>query len=168
MNPREAAEVCAMIDAAWPRHPMTRDTRNLLAKLVEPLHADSVRKGLTRLVLTHTFPPSIAEIIRASLPPEEKKGGYEAWGEVSLEVRRIGRNGTPSFNDPVLSRAVELFGWLAICDSRNEEADRVHFARLYDSLRERGETTGPERQLTGGPGIGALAGMVGRSLPESR
>lgn len=158
--------VCSLIDAAWPRNVMTRETRHLLTRILEPYDFAAVKSGLINLVKTHKWPPSIAELLGAVEGPE--KDGLAAWGEVGLEVRRVGRGGTPSFSDPVLSRAVELFGWLAICDSRNEEADRVHFARLYDALRQgKGpEVTPTSHQVTGRDALRLAEGIGTGGRPD--
>jgi len=53
-------------------------------------------------------------------------------------ISRAGRNRTPGvdfdFRDPLVLEAVRALGWVQLCDSENQVADRARFVELYDAL----------------------------------
>lgn len=84
------------------------------------------------------FFPSVAEIrkrvFQITSPLAENPNGMAKWGEVKAEMRRSGFYRVPKFEDPLVARVVRALGWQELCSSENEEADRAHFARIYDNL----------------------------------
>ena len=61
-----------------------------------------------------------------------------AWGEVLSEIRRVGMNREPAFENPHTAAAVEAMGWRALCLS--DEGDivvRAQFREAYRASRDR-------------------------------
>lgn len=78
----------------------------------------------------------IALIRKYSLALHKQRHSSDAWGEVNEQMARAGSYGQPKFTDPLTERVVKIMGWSNLCRSENESADRAHFMRMYDQLRE--------------------------------
>lgn len=87
------------------------------------------------------FFPSAAEIreraFQITSPLANAPNGMTKWGDVKEQFRKTGFYRTPKFEDPLVAQAVHVLGWQELCSSDNEEADRAHFAKIYDSLLAR-------------------------------
>jgi hypothetical protein len=169
----EAAEIAAMLSAAFPRPQMTEPTMKVYQAMLLDLDRDTVHKAACRLIATAKWLPTVSEIRSAAIEVKrgERRLAGEAWGDVNMAIRRFGRFQVPEFDDPVVADCVRQMGWLSLCDSTNDPADRARFIELYDGLaqRERRELVagatyalpaakGPQRgdlaALTGGVGFG--------------
>lgn len=69
----------------------------------------------------------------------EQRSGAEAWGSVVRALREVGHTATPKFNDPLTAQVVKSLGWQYLCQSEDQMADRAHFMRMYEELRQREE-----------------------------
>lgn len=144
MNPSESAKLVAMVLGAFPnaipRDPeMARKTAEVYKRMLLDLDFEVAERAVARLIATSKFMPTIAEIRSASIDVQRgaRRLGGEAWGDVNAEVRRVGRYGSPEFTDPLTAEAVRQLGWLNLCDSTNDVADRARFVELYDGLAAR-------------------------------
>ena len=90
--------------------------------------------------------------------------GADAWAEVLQLIQRRGHIRPPEAehcSHPAIFKAVETFGWMNLCLSENQMADRAHFIRFYEDIssRFRDHRAGPAQSL-GGPALGAGDGRV--------
>lgn len=94
-----------------------------------------------------------------------RRSGLDAWGDVKAAISADGRYRTPRFADPLVARAVEAIGWVAICDSEDEMVERAHFARAYDALAV---AAAEDRSVASLPGVArpALPGGIGSLLGD--
>ena len=174
MTGADVAELVAIMSAAFTRPPMTERTCQVYERMLVDLDREAAHRAVARLVNTSKWLPTIAEIRAAAVELQvgARRAGAEAWGDVVETIRRSGRYRTPEFTDPLVAECVRSLGWLSLCDSTNDTADRARFIELYDSLAERtrrdlvaGESLAlpPPRQpsaLKAVPG----AALIGRSI----
>lgn len=141
MTPADVAELVAILAGAFPRPPMTERTMMVYERMLADLEVEAANRAVARLISTAKWLPTIAEIRAAAVEIARgaRRAGAEAWGDVTEAIRRVGRyNPCPNFDDPIVAECVRSFGWLSLCDSTNDIADRARFIELYDQLAERG------------------------------
>jgi len=66
--------------------------------------------------------------------------GADAWAEVLRLIQRRGHIRPPEAehcSHPAIFKAVETFGWMNLCLSENQMADRAHFIRFYEDVANR-------------------------------
>jgi len=102
-----------------------------------PLHV--LTSAVEQCANESEFFPTVAKIRNASLALTMPKhlDPMEAWGLVLQAMHRIGFYRSPSFDDPLITRAVNSLGWQYLCTSENIVADRAHFAKVYEQLIQR-------------------------------
>ena len=87
------------------------------------------------------FFPSVAQIVAAAaeLDPRNEKlpSAAEAWEEVEQQICAAGIYKSPVFSSDLVRRAARAIGWLQLCSSENPAADRAHFLRLYESMKNK-------------------------------
>lgn len=83
--------------------------------------------------------PAISELREAALSivTHGDESAEEAWGEVKHAIRVYGSYRDPVFQNVRIAQAVKIMGWLNLCMSENEVADRAHFFKVYQSLQNR-------------------------------
>ncbi len=141
MEASRAAELVAMITAAFPAWKPTLETVKLYAKLLEPVPLEIGQQAIMELLSEpREFAPAVGVIIdrAAKLALAQSGSGLlsaeEAW---ALVMDRIGSNGSyrgPGSVDQVTRRAIEAIGWHDLCTNPNIEASRAHFLRIHVSL----------------------------------
>lgn len=164
MTKTEAMKLVAILMGAFPHNKATEATAGIYEELLLDLDAAAAKGAVLRLIATSKFFPSIAEIREASQPAEERRLGLEGWGDVNQAVRDFGRYQVPLFEDHITTECVKQMGWLSLCDSTNETADRARFVELYNGLQERGIRERKYEQLPGGAKVMGLFG--GRDIPS--
>lgn len=160
MKPSEVTELVAILVAAFPRPPIGEKTIEVYERMLADLDRELAHRAVARLIATAKFLPTIAEIRAAAteLTLGPRRLGGEAWGDVGAAIREFGRYQAPEFDDPLTAECVRQLGWLTLCDSTNDVADRARFVELYDglALRQRADAVaGPALALpspTGQPG----------------
>lgn len=94
--------------------------------------------ALDHLSLCKWF-PSVAELRERatdlSLP--DVPSALESWEEVQKEIRRVGHDGRPAFENELTQRMVSAMGWRYLCLSENGMVDRAHYLKAYEQLRQR-------------------------------
>ncbi len=171
MQRSETAQILTMLSAAFRDAPISEMTAELYETMLADLDFQACKTAVFRLIRTSKWLPTIAEVRGAVADVQlgPKRSGGEAYGDVLAEIRRTGYIGVPRFNDPVVSRCVELMTWRGLCLGENEAADRARFIELYDSLAER-----ERRDVVAGialpPARGGLAlpSAIGRLLGPAR
>uniref|UniRef100_A0A6M3L296 Uncharacterized protein n=1 Tax=viral metagenome TaxID=1070528 RepID=A0A6M3L296_9ZZZZ len=87
---------------------------------------------------TELYPnTNLVAIIREKGMSRERLTAGEAWSEVMKQVSATGSYGTPTFENPLVTRAVDCIGWKAICMSTMISVERSHFFKIFDQLKER-------------------------------
>lgn len=148
MSRAEIIALVALATAAYPAYqgkdpePIVSAWSLMLADLPFPL----ARAAVVKVCRSSRFFPSIAEIAAAAreLDPETEKPptAAEAWEEVCGLIQAVGPYRAPRYSSEIVRRAVRAIGWRQLCVSECPEADRAHFFRLYESMRERRQTDG--------------------------
>ncbi len=136
MTKADAAELVATLTAAFPNNRVDNRTMWVYQNMLADLDREAAHKAVARLICTRKFMPTVAEIRAAAVECERgaRRLGGEAWGDVGMAVRKFGRNREPEFDDPTVAECVRQLGWLSLCNSTNEVADRARFIELYDGL----------------------------------
>jgi hypothetical protein len=98
-----------------------------------------LKAAVIKVCRSSEFFPSVAQIVAAAreFSQEPEPTAEEAWGEVTAEIQRAGHNLPTKFSTPTVRRAVDAIGWHNLCMSENIMADRVHFLKIYESMRGR-------------------------------
>lgn len=136
--------VLDMLHANWPRETATRERALLYCRLLADIPDDVLQAACLQVIASARFFPAIAELREAALAMTPEVDGLptagEAWGEVLREIKRTGTDqwqGPPRFSHPLVDTAMRAMGWRNICLSEDGMADRAHFMRIYDALRQR-------------------------------
>jgi len=145
MTKEQAWKLVTMIAAAWTRPPMAEETFAIYVEHLSRLDYEVGVQAVNRAIATRTFLPSIAEINELAgivALGDGTLSAEEAWGVVLLCFDQVGsyrefpRN---TAGGEVLKKTVDLIGWMNLCRSENQAADRAHFFRIYEAVlgRER-------------------------------
>lgn len=140
MTKTESAKLVAVMLAAFPHGKSTPQTSEVYERMLADLDYPTANAAVERLLATSRFMPSIAEIREAcmDLMHGDRRAGGEAWGECLKAISRWGIYRAPdkdfAFQDPIVSRCVAALGWVNLCNSENQAADRARFIELYDKL----------------------------------
>jgi hypothetical protein len=147
----EIGKIIMILAAAYPNFKAGRTAAERKARLSEmigaytailnDLDADRLAQTAYHLASTNTFFPSAAELRAAYYNLEERAAGVptadEAWNEVKRLFRRgYSRYRAPpeeAFSHPLIRKALAgIGGWLALCNSENDAADRARFLQAYE------------------------------------
>jgi len=140
MTPAEAAKSVAVLAAAYPNARSSPATFQVYEEMLGDLDFELVKRAISRLVCTSKFLPTIAEIREASadLSLGPSRNPVDAWGDVTMAIRRVGSYGTPTFKDPLVGDCVRIMGWRNLClGDSSEMADRARFADLYADMQRK-------------------------------
>ena len=102
---------------------------------------------------------------RRTRPAKRKlPSAAEAWEEVEQQICAAGIYKPPVFSSELVRRAARAIGWLQLCSSENPAADRAHFLRLYESMKNKRKEAREIEQVMKIAGVGdlirALAGST--------
>jgi hypothetical protein len=114
---------------------------HLLADIPAPVLEAAVKQHIA----ANKWFPAISELrtLALALTAQPHGTAMEAWGKVVDAFTRgdLKPNGDgylqPEWDDPVCAKVVNAIGWYELCHSTNQEADRAHFMRAYDTLVQR-------------------------------
>ena len=166
-------ELVAVLMASYPYAKPSPKTYEVYERAILDLDAEVAQFGVSRLIATQKFLPTISDIRAAAVDAQagHKRLGGEAWGDVGKAIGRFGAYRLPTFEDPLTAEAVRIMGWKELCASSNVTADRARFVELYDGLTSRARTDaaageslalpspksqGPSRRLQAVPGFAAI------------
>lgn len=148
MTVDDAIQAVKLILASYPsqRQRMSEeDTRGMYSAYtagLADLPFDIVRIGITRLVKSSKWMPTIAEIRGAAVTARDGRAreGAEGWGDALTAIGKYGQNRVPGkdfeFADPLVDRVIHAIGWRELCVSEFQPADRKRFIELYEQLAE--------------------------------
>lgn len=142
MKRSEVIELVLMLAAAMPHRNVESSTLKVYQEKLLDLEVGPARQAINRLIGTKDFFPTIAEIRRtyADLVRGPRGTGEQAYQTALQAVRSIGRTyggePAPIFQDPLINRAVGIFGtWNDFCNSPTDDpGGRARFIELYDQL----------------------------------
>lgn len=170
MTKKEMAVILATLKEAFRDFQITENKANLWYELLGDLDFQATKAAVAKLILTATFPPSIAEIRKTVVEVTGPRvlTGAEALEEVTRAVREYGiYDVEAAFNSmsPLAKRVVKTVGWSNICTSESPEVWRGEFLKLYSQLEKQAleENILPEGLKTQ---IKELQGRVGEMVKE--
>lgn len=149
----EIAKLLAILAMAFPSFRERAETRwaemvNAYHLILGDLDADGLMKAAILLGRTQTFFPSAGELARAYYGLRDLAKGVPTAQEAWYEVKRLFRKGysrlkVPTVEDvshPRIWKALEgIGGWLVLCNSENDVADRARYLQAYEVYTERDE-----------------------------
>jgi len=96
----------------------------------------------------------------------ENASPEEAWGKVFLEISRTGYYGEPQFDDPAITKAVQIMGWKDICSTLTKDmgVTRAHFYRTYEACRKRATITETYKMIEASPEMKSMVSKIGRLI----
>lgn len=134
----EVGKLITALAMMYPSVQISEPTISAYVSILKHTPIDVLTAAVEQCSRECKFFPTVAEIseraFQISSPLASNPNGMTKWGEVKSEMRRTGFYRTPRFDDPLVARAVHILGWQHLCTSENDEADRAHFARIYDGL----------------------------------
>ena len=143
MTKAEVVALVTLATAAYPAaqgkdpEPVVKAWLLLLPEIPFPV----AKAAVCRLCRSSVFFPNVADIVKvaAEIQPEADPlpTAAEAWEEVAGLIRTVGPYKAPAYSCDTVQRAARSLGWRQLCTGENPEADRAHFLRLYESMRER-------------------------------
>lgn len=141
MTDAECAKLVAVMMGAFPSAKFNAQTSQVYERMLRDLDYRAANAAVERLLATSRFMPTVADVREAALAltSGEIKPGGEAWGEVLRLISRYGARRydvgwEPPIADPATRQTVAALGWVNLCDSENQVADRARFVELYDKL----------------------------------
>lgn len=135
----EITKLIGVLAASFPQTQMSPKSVNAYVAMLKDIPLEVLKVAVEQCVVESEFLPTIAKVRDKALAlvRPERRDPMEAWGVVLETIRRVGFYRSPMFNEPLIARAVECMGWRYLCTSENVVADRAHFAKVYEQLRER-------------------------------
>lgn len=139
MQVNEFATIASAIKAAWPNANIMPDkqSKEVWYTMLQDLDYAVCLNAIKQLMATNKFPPAIAEIRECcakTTAPEMADWGT-GWGEVQKAIHNFGycreEEALDSMSD-LTRKCVRRLGWLNICTSENESADRANFRMMYE------------------------------------
>jgi len=138
-QPEVTERVLTVLSAAYPNFAVRPETVQVYARLLGDLDGGVLERAALICISRYRFFPTVSELrevaLSVSAPPP--RSGVEAWGDVLREVRRVGYNGEPQFDDPAIAAVIEGFGWRNLCLDEEPMVLRAHFLRAYEQCSRR-------------------------------
>ncbi len=142
MTRDELGKIIMALSATYDNFPVTEKAQfDIWYEMLRDLDYRVTMIAVKELIATSVFPPKIAEIRRGAtqiLHPTQTS--TEAWEEVTRAVRRHGSYGEAEAlaqMSPIARRVVKSMGYRELCLSENQMADRAHFLKLFEVLRDK-------------------------------
>lgn len=134
---QEIIKALTVLAAAYPRFELPPATVEIYTRLLIDLDFDTLKAATLHCATVYKFFPTVAEIRAAAVELQTMAEGIpaesEAWGEVIKRIQDVGSYGTPEFSHPLIAQVVRQFGWLNLCMSENQTADRARFLEAYSA-----------------------------------
>jgi len=180
---RETRELLAAISIAYPgRFRLDSDpqvlqaTVDLWCGLLADLPPGKALSACRALIASGVHPPAISEVRAEALSVRLVKGrpeAGEAWGEVVKAIGRWGRNryeeARRGFSSTAVERSIHAAGgWLLLCTSDNQTADRARFCDHYAAQVESAEQAvlkGRAKSISEALGVGKDSSGTAKALP---
>lgn len=141
-NVRRAALIGALA-AAFPHATISGETLKVYIKAFEDIEDEVLDAAINQCLAECEFFPTVARLRRMCLAltsdVTRQPTPFEAWGQVLKQIGSVGYYSKPSFDSPLITKAVNAMGWQSLCLSENQVADRAHFVKVYEQLLSRAE-----------------------------
>ena len=158
-------DICALVALAASSNPtmQSKDPAPIVAAwslMLADLDPVVAKAAVIKVCRESDFFPSVARIVAAAeeLDPRNEKlpTAAEAWEEVEKQICSAGIYKPPVFSSELVRRAARSIGWLQLCSSENPAADRAHFLRLYESMKNKRKEAKEIEQVMKIAGVGDL------------
>lgn len=164
-------DVLEFLMNAYPNKAIGEETIAIYLRLLSDIPADVLKAAALAHVTKSAFFPAVAELRDAAAGLMERAmnvpTAYDAWDEVCQRIATHGHYRLPEFSHPLVKKAVDgCGGWVTLCMSENQIADRARFFQVYEVYQ--GRQKEDNRMLPEVAGmISSLAGRLsaGRELP---
>ena len=112
---------------------------------IQDIPAEVAEAALRKWVVTNKWSPSIAEIreMTANVVNGDQITWAESWEEAKRAIRRFGsynKGAALESLSPLTRKCVESIGYIELCLSENEMADRAHYQRIFEVYANRQKT----------------------------
>lgn len=160
MTHGEALAVVATLRASYPHRDLPEESVQAYATMLEDLEVSAATQAVVRLVASCKYLPTIAEIREAVAEASFAcPTASEAWAEVSAAFAAVGRYRSPQWSHALIGKVVDgIGGWVALCNSDNQVADRSQFMKAYSEERRRGVVDANVKPLLEHKARGQLGG----------
>ena len=158
-------DICALVALAASSNPtmQSKDPAPIVAAwslMLADLDPVVAKAAVIKVCRESDYFPSVARIVAAAeeLDPRNEKlpTAAEAWEEVEKQICSAGIYKPPVFSSELVRRAARSIGWLQLCSSENPAADRAHFLRLYESMKNKRKEAKELEQVMKIAGVGDL------------
>lgn len=135
----EITKLITAMAAAFPSVQVGDQTIRAFVSMLKDIPLKILKTAIEQVISESEFFPTVAKVRDKALALQipDVESGMTAWGEVKKAFEKYGFYRAPKFDNPITAKAVECMGWKVLCSSENAEADRAHFARIYDDLLRR-------------------------------
>lgn len=135
----EIGKLVTTLASLYPSTQIGKSTIGAYVSMLKDVPLGILQAAVDQISVESRFFPTVAEIRERVLMLQipDLANGMTAWGDVKKAFARYGFYRTPKFDNPITAEAVDRMGWKELCCSENPEADRAHFARIYDDLVKR-------------------------------
>lgn len=132
-----------MLCAAYPNYardnsPATLEqTLHIYQSLLADIPVDVLEATAMQHIAGSRFFPTVAELREGAMAiaAPQYPPAMEAWSEF-LNAADSYRP-CPEFANPILNAVIRQMGWIDLCRSENQIADRAHFIQAYERLAAR-------------------------------
>lgn len=135
----ELTKLLGFLAAAYPNSQMTDESLKVYRAMLTDIPIGVIEVAVQQSIVNSEFLPTVATL-RATchrLTVPDELTGFEAWEVVRAAIGAIGAYQRPQFENRLIERAVNCIGWVQLCRSENEVADRAHFVKVFEQLKER-------------------------------
>lgn len=135
----ELTKLLGFLAAAYPNSQMADESVKVYRTMLRDIPIDVIQVAVQQSIAENEFLPTVATLrhmcLRLTARPEIT--GFEAWEVVRAAMGSVGSYRSPQFDNQLIARAVGCIGWSQLCRSENEIADRAHFVKIFEQLKER-------------------------------
>ena len=144
MDRKEFALIVMALQEYYPRDKLlqTNEAKKLWFRQLEDIPYKLAEAGVQKWVSLNKWSPTIADIreMATSVSLGSIPDWGEAWREVQLAIRKFGSYRVGDAMEtlsPLTRKTVDRIGFMNLCMSENESADRANFRMIYEQLANR-------------------------------
>lgn len=133
----QIAFILKQLFAAYPNNKATEGTVAVYVSRLKDIPPTELQIVVNQCIDESEFLPTIAkikEMHRQMKSPVSPDLAQRGWESVTRAIAGVGTWGIPAFKDPIVKRVVDAFGWMNLCMSDNQMADRAQFVKFYESF----------------------------------
>ena len=144
MDKKQFATFAMALKTYYPRENLLPNDKSmeLWFMQLQDIPYEVAEVGLQKWVSLNKWSPSIADIreMASSISNGDLPDWSDAWEEVQRSIRRYGSyralEALESLS-PLARQATERIGFVNLCMSENQTADRANFRMIYEAIAER-------------------------------